>query len=998
MALHEFTFEWTIDGCSTKTSVASYQEKTFWCSNGSCIESSTAPTPNNAGPFNTFNECFYSGCGDTSAPLVNITTPINLSQFDLENSTPNTPKGTASDSSGPNPAGINKVLITLKRVDDGNYWNGAIWGTLPTGIEATLSDTTQTIVNWSLPINKWPTTWVLGDYVISAKSIDNNSNQSTVKTSSVTVIDTTCYFQSSDITFETENFINQVPDNPEQFFMWQVSLIGGKDWYPSIKYKIDSGVYNTVPQILSYGNKKSFYGYMPKIGGQYNFLVQWNKSELAAHTCPINTVEGNFKIAEQICPPGPETDFAFYVNNSGGGEDNPIEDIGALLFDDPTDTSHKLILPSMPVGALHLELSIAVGSDAFGVAASVIGGSVVNKTGLTANTTYIYKLRAYDDSGNERIVIAGIETNSTSTTGGGGTTITGIVRIMEGGCVIADFATDSSLALDAALSWQIVRTGNGAVIASSDLPMGWYVTPRNDNTSIIICCPDSAVLAQDYQLKYRATGGVKVKVSFYVVEKISGASGTCEPQNVGIVSILAVTNSTIKVKLPTKPSDVLTMGLSYTSNLALPYSQWTPVNGTYTGGEEYTLTGLIELTEYFFVVNATNVVGQAQGLPVEAITLANPDAAPLVLTSITDKSVNVTWPDYANGLIKYQVYLKNMDVNNSVFTLGVEGTAVNSSSLIGNLAMNAKYQGYLTTIYPGNHTKLSSTISFLTKVTIPENPVIKNISGNRLTIQAPTWKIGWDRLDLMILVNGVWKVYDNIGSSIDIEVINLNPLTIYSFKWVAWGRYSTIDGGVTTITTPSNDLSTLAVLSPKKPNTVALNKIGPTSLSYSLPSMPERAASLKGFYTDDVSKPFAQWTELVGGTNGNLTGLTANKYYWFVAQAINSTGNNYGEITYAKTLNTGETASLILGTPVAPSIVSIGYNKFQFTAPNPWPANASHVVLEARELVEDSVAPSTNLWFVVNGMDNIRMGDVFILTDLTLKHPMNYEFRWVAEL
>jgi hypothetical protein len=452
----------------------------------------------------------------------------------------------------------------------------------------------------------------------------------------------------------------------------------------------------------------------------------------------------------------------------------------------------------------------------------------------------------------------------------------------------------------------------------------------------------------------------------------------------------AKTNCTVRVNMPNKTPNADYYTLCYSADMDLPVDSWIELPTQYTTAAYYDFTGLIEDTHYFFCCKAYNEISYTFGRIVGTTMLSNPSTATPTVSNVTAETANVNWPTLPNCAIEARFYVKNLDSSSSSSSDGfvLNKTFTGANLIIDGLQADSKYLGKMSRLFPGNKEEFSAEVAFTTLVHTPNKPEIASRDGNFVTIAAPVYKSDWKRLDLEKKVGSDWVVVDTMTSSVSIADIFSYPSI--ELRFTAYGDYSQVS---------SDSLNIDGVnISPLKVGAVALSTITETSMVATVPTLPVDADYIKILYS---LNPFTGWitlpTNYSGGEDIAITGLTANTFYYFKAEAHNTYGKATSVITYASTIPVGGTPDTEAGEPPVVDYEITQDGRVKITAPDvdQWPINTRYLILEVREIIENNLSPETDLWVVAK--TQVHIGDEFIVAKAYTIKGLDYEFRWIAK-
>ena len=511
-------------------------------------------------------------------------------------------------------------------------------------------------------------------------------------------------------------------------------------------------------------------------------------------------------------------------------------------------------------------------------------GTSYTATGLSAGTSYQFRIYAFKGSQNSSYVQITADTKPSAVTG-----------------FTDSSATSSSITLtwnkvSNADSYQIYINENGTWTKLTDTTGTSYTaTGLSANTS--------------YQFRIRAVKNGKYS---------AWTNHTASTKAAAVPKPSAVTG----FKASTITTNSITLAWNKATN-ADSYKLEMKVDGawkelTTTTGTSYTVKNLSPNTSYEFRIRG--VKGTVSGATTtETFTTAkepNPDKVTgFTASSETTNSITLTWNKVSNA-DSYQIYINK----NGTWTKldDVTGTSYTATGLSASTSYEFRIRAVKNGKYSAwtNHTA-STKAAAVTKPSAVTGFKASTITTNSITL---TWNkaTNADSYKLEMKVDGAWKELTTTSST-SYTVKNLSPNTSYEFR--IRGVKGTVSGATTTET----------FTTAKEPAPDAVTGFKATTVSSSSIKLTWNKVSNADSYQIDIYKD-GKWTYLTKttGTSYTATGLSAGTSYQFHIYAIK--GSQYS--TSAKA--TGKTAEAVIkpdavtgfkATTVSSSSIKLTWNK-----------------------------------------------------------------------
>ncbi|MFU1797899.1 fibronectin type III domain-containing protein [Paenibacillus azoreducens] len=657
---------------------------------------------------------------------------------------------------------------------------------------------------------------------------------------------------------------------------------------PILSYTVTAWVDGTATPITQSGDSSPIIVTGLTNGTTYTFTVEaTNKVGNSVPSAPSNPVTPKAK------QPDPDTEEPQWPNGS------------ELTVSDITQTSVKLSWPTATdnVGVTGYRIYVN------GTEHETVGGGVngTTVTSLAADTTYMFKVMAYDAAGNESAAL----TTSAKT----------LPEPSEPDTEAPQWPDDSELTVsdvtqtNVKLSWPSATDNvrvTGYRIYVDDVE---YKTAGGNENALIV---NGLTAETSYTFKvtaYDEAGNESAELSASVKTLPQPTEPDTEAPQWSDDSELAVsdvTQTSVKLSWPSATDNVGVTGYRIYAD---------EVEYKTAGGNENAIivTGLTAETSYAFKVTAYDEAGnESAALTALAKTLPQPtepdteapqwsDDSELAVSDVTQTSVKLSWPSATDnvGVTGYRIYVDDFEYK----TVGGSENAL----IVTGLTAETSYMFKVTAYDEAGHESAALTTSAKTlpQPTEPDTEAPQWPDDSELTVSDVTQtsvKLSWPSATDNVRVTGYQIYVDDVeyktaGENENTIIVNaLTAETSYTFQVTAYdaegNESAALAASVKTLPQPP-DPDTEA---PQWPDgsELTVSDVAQTSVKLSWPSATDNVG-VTGYriYVDDVEYKTA------GGSENAIivTGLTAETSYMFKVTAHDEAGNeSAGLTTSAKTL------------------------------------------------------------------------------------------------
>ncbi|MBX7246141.1 MAG: fibronectin type III domain-containing protein [Candidatus Sumerlaeaceae bacterium] len=499
-----------------------------------------------------------------------------------------------------------------------------------------------------------------------------------------------------------------------------------------------------------------------------------------------------------------------------------------------------------------------------------------NTTGLSANTTYYYVVRATNtgvDSANSAQASATTLPNAPSAPSGLGATAVSQTQINlswtdnssnETGFIIGRSTTSGGPYTD------IVTVGAG-------------VTTYNNTTGL------SANTTYYYVVRATNTGGDSANSSQASATTLPNAPAA--PSGLGAT---AISQTQINLSWTDNSSNETGFIIGRSTTSSGPYTDIVTVGAGVTSYNNN--TGLSANTTYYYVVRATNTGGDsANSSEASATTLPNPPAAPsgLGATAVSQTQINLSWTDNSSNETGFIIGRSTTSGGpyTDIVTVGAGVTTYNNNT---GLSANTTYYYVVRATNTGGDSANSSQASATTLPNAPAAPSglgatavsqtqinlswTDNSSNETGFIIGRSTTSGGPYTDIVTVGAGVTTYNNNTG-------LSANTTYYYVVRATNTGGDSANSSQASATTLPN---------APAAPSGLGATAISQTQINL---SWTDNSSNETGFIIGRSTTSGGPYTDIVTvgagvTTYNNNTGLSANTTYYYVVRATNTGGDS----------------------------------------------------------------------------------------------------------
>jgi len=513
-----------------------------------------------------------------------------------------------------------------------------------------------------------------------------------------------------------------------------------------------------------------------------------------------------------------------------------------------------------------------------------------NRTGLSENTEYFFRVTAYN-AGGSLSWVAGSETTS---------------QTLPAAPSSLTFApiTNSSIQLN----WVDNSSNeNGFEIFRATKSNGPYASialTAANSTSFI-----STGLNAETRYYYRVTAFNGGGSSSWV----SGSATTLpDPPNAPTnLTFSPITNSSIALNWSDNSNDETGFEIFRSTSSGGTYAQ---VGTTGAGTTTFNNTGLIDNTRYYYRVYAYNTGGLSAALSGSAITLPDVPNAPsnLTFSSITNTSIQLNWTDNSNNEDGFEIF-RSLSSGGTFVSVGTTGAGVTTFNNTG-LSQDTEYFYRVYAYNSGGASASFVSGSAITQPDVPAAPgnmTFGTITSNSIDVQ---WLDNSDNEDGFEIFRSLvsWGMFNSVGTTgAGVTSFNSTGLidnTMYYYRVVAFNS-----GGSSTYT---SGYAVTLPLPPVAPDNLTFSPITNTSIQLNWSDNSNNEDGFEIFRATSFVGPFTSIANTGPGiTNYNSMGLTEDTEYFYRVVAFNAGG--------ASTPVSGS-AMTLPDPPTAPSNLAFG--------------------------------------------------------------------------
>ena len=543
---------------------------------------------------------------------------------------------------------------------------------------------------------------------------------------------------------------------------------------------------------------------------------------------------------------------------------------GVATSSNVTATSLTLTMPALPANATSLTLQLTPdgGTTWNSLNTGLAGGATAPQSGLTAGTTYTYRVLAVNAYGSTAGATFTASTASLPSApdvaSPSNVTATSLTLTMP--ALPANAASLTlQLSSDGGTTWNSANTGlaGGAAVSEPGLTAGATYGFR--------------VLAVN---SYGSTAGAPIWVAMASL-----------PSAPGVAASSGLTATAFNLTMPTLPANATSLTLQTSPDAG---TTWNNANTGLAGGAVVPKTGLTAATTYYFRVLAVNAYGSTAGGSTTVTTASLPGAPDVGWVNyISATSFSVITPPLlpANAT---SFTLQNSPDGGTTWNTQNSGQGVSAVLSKSGLTTGATYTYRLLAVNPYGSTAGAAFTAVAGTPTIPGNFWSSGItvtftSTTSFNLTMPTLPSGATSLTLQTSTDSgsTWtNANTGLGSGATVSKTGLTTGATYYYRVLSVNAAGSTAG------------SALAVVAggPGTPGPASASSITSSSFTLTMPTKPAGATTL----TLQVMSGGTWVTDTAGlnsGSTVNKTGLTSGTKYIYRVLAVNVNGSTSG--TYA---------------------------------------------------------------------------------------------------
>jgi fibronectin type 3 domain-containing protein len=416
---------------------------------------------------------------------------------------------------------------------------------------------------------------------------------------------------------------------------------------------------------------------------------------------------------------------------------------------------------------------------------------------------------------------------------------------------------------------------------------------------------------------------------------------------------------------------------------------YTKVNSSLIIDVSYNITGLTQITGYFYIVCA--VTGGVEGIKSSIVSCTTLMSAPgnFRVTSVTDNSVNLAW-DTVSGASGYNIY--RSDSENGTYT------KLNSSAIPGvsysdtSLSSNTKYYYKTSVINGGVESVLSNAVSGITLLSAPGNLHVISITDVSVSFEWNTvsgasgyniYRSGSE--------NGTYtKVTTSAITAVTYTNTGLSPTTNYFYKVFA------VTGGVEGMQSSIVSCTTLM----SAPGNFRVTSVTDNSVNLAWNAVSEvngyniyRSSNVNGTYTKLNSS-------MLSDVSYTDTNLSSNTNYYYKVSVITGGVESVlsGAVSGTTLLPAPDNLRVITVTDVSISLEwntvsgASGYNLYRSASENGAYTKVNSSIITTVSYTNTGLSSTTNYYYkvcaVTGGVDGMQSS--FISCTTLMSAPGNF--------